>query len=1133
MIKDKKTIATLHALQARAYVWACLFLLLAGCASQEKGELQTAQKPLFQLLPPERTQIDFSNTLSEAPTPHRNELLYEYFSNGVGVAVGDVDGDGLDDVYFTGNMRYSALYLNKGNMVFEDITEAAGVAGRKNTWKTGVTMADVNGDGQLDIYVCYSGDLPLDRRVDELFINQGNDENGIPKFEEKAGEYGLANPHSSNQAYFFDYDRDGDLDLFLLTHNVKRTPRRDREGTQEQLATEDPISGVRFYRNEGDRFEDITRETGIQSSELTYGLGAGISDINKDGWIDLYIGNDYSPPDYLYINNGDPGSSPGQAPTFTDELAARMGHTSNASMGIDVADINNDGWADFIVLDMLAEGHHRQMTQFIPNDRAMFAMFVGSGFHHQYMRNTLQLSNGDGTFSEIGQLAGLSNTDWSWAALIADYDNDGWKDVFVTNGILHDSIDRDYLTFKNNYMRSKNYGLEPADIAFLMEQMPSSDLTNYAFKNSGGLQFQDVSAGWGLGEPLKSTGAAYADLDNDGDLDLITNNINEPAYIFENRSEEIGAHHYLQIDLRGEAKNTAGIGAKITLYANGVRQFIEQVPMRGYLSSVSPVLHFGLGTQATVDSLEVIWPDGKTQTIKNIEANQRLAVHQKDAVDGDTLPPVRAPVFEEVPASIDFEHRMAGDIDDFIRQPLMVNPKSFVGPALAKADINADSLVDVFAGGGNGQASRLYLQQPDRSFEAASQPAFEADKNSHDAEAAFLDADGDGHLDLYVAGGGYGDFAPDDAALQDRLYLNDGQGNFTKNQEALPAMITSTGAVAPADINGDGRLDLFVGGHVIPGRYPEPPRSYVLVNDGQGRFDDRTAEIAPALQHIGMVSDAAWHDLDGDGSNELIVAGAWMPIYVFEITGGTLADATARYFDKPYSGLWNTLRIDDVNGDGRADLIAGNQGLNTQLTATDDQPAELYFADFNFDGTVDPLLSFYVQGASYPFVTLDELRRQMPRLASRFTSYRAYAGATIGDIVADEALAKAQKLEARFLETALFTGTEGGRFERSALPIEAQFAPVFTIHTLDYNSDGHTDLLLGGNINEARIRFGKYDASYGLLLRGDGNASFTYIPQHESGLSLRGDVRSVIEINKTLLFGMNRSGVRAYKMVNE
>ncbi len=1107
------------------FVLVCFIWVLAGCAAQDGREERTAssaQDPLFRMLSPEQTRIDFQNTLSERPTPHRNELTYEYFSNGGGVAVGDLNGDGLDDVYFTGNMTYNRLYLNRGNMVFEDVTDASGVAGRKNTWKTGVSMADVNGDGRLDLYVCYSGELPLERRIDELYINQGTDSNGIPQFQEQASAYGLAQPHSSNQGYFFDADRDGDLDLFLLTHNVKTTARRDPEGTREQLMKNDPVNGVRFYENQGGRFEDVTRTVGIQSSALTYGLGAGVSDVNKDGWMDLYVGNDYSPPDYLYVNNGDG--------TFTNEIQSRTGHTSRASMGVDVADVNNDGWSDIMVLDMLAEDNRRQKLLFIPNDREQFKTELRAGFHYQYMRNTLQLNNGNGTFSEIGQLAGVSNTDWSWTPLIADYDNDGRKDLFVTNGILHDTINRDYMRFKREYIRSRNYDLEPRDIAFLMEQLPSSRLENYAFRNAEHLQFDDVSSAWGLGRPLKSTGAAYSDLDNDGDLDLITNNINEHAYVFENRSQDTQDHRFVQLDLRGEDGNTFGIGAKVTLHADGQTQYIEQMPMRGYLSSVSPTLHFGLGSQATVDSLQVRWPDGTAQTLRNVEANQRLTVHQRDASARETRSAPDQPVFEAVASPIDFEHRMAGTIDDFRRQPLMVNPKSFSGPALAKADVNGDGRTDVFAGGGSSQASTLYLQQPDGGFAAAAQPALDADKESNDVDAVFFDYNGDGHLDLYVASGGYDYFAPEDAALQDRLYVNDGTGTLARSEQALPVMRTSTGAVAATDINGDGAIDLFVGGHGVPGRYPERPRSYVLINDGQGRFEDRTAERGPELQRLGMVSDACWHDLNGDGTSELIVAGAWMPIRVFANSEGRLSDVTGRYFERPYSGLWNRIMVKDVNGDELPDLLAGNLGLNAQIKASADRPAELYYADFNRDGTVDPILTFYIQGTRYPFVTLDELREQVPQVAARFSSYEAYAEATLEEIFTPEELEQAQKLEARWLETALFLGREDGPFEQRALPIEAQFAPVFAFHALDYNEDGHEDLILSGNINEARIRLGKYDANYGVLLKGDGSGAFEYVPQHESGLDVQGDVRSMLEVNDRLLFGVNRRSIEAYRL---
>ena len=1107
----------------RPFVWVCVVAWVTGCASQEQGQSEVAQQEFFSLLPPEKTHIDFQNALSEHPTPHRNDLMYEYFSNGAGVAVGDLNGDSLEDVYFTGNMTYNRLYLNKGNMVFEDVTEASGTSGRPNTWKTGVTMADVNGDGLLDIYVCYSGDLPFERRIDELYINQGTDAAGIPQFKEQARAYGLANPHSSNQAYFFDYDRDGDLDLFLLTHNVERTPQQSSEEIRREMEKDDPVSGNRFYVNNDGYFEDRTTDVGIRSSSLTYGLGAGISDFDKDGWLDIYVGNDYSPPDYLYMNNGDG--------TFSDDLGRRIGHTSNASMGIDASDINNDGYPDVVVLDMLAEDNRRQKTLAIPNDKDLFATEVAAGFHHQYMRNTLQLNNGEGTFSEVGQIAGISNTDWSWAPLVADFNNDGRKDLFITNGTLHDITDKDFLEYRTNYVIRKKGKLEPPDVAHLMEVLPSSDLNNYLFENRGGLDFANVAEEWGLARGLKSTGAAYADLDNDGDLDLVTNNINDYAYVFENRIADARQDSsYLSVDLKGEGANTFGIGAKVTLWAGGTMQYAEQMPAKGYLSTVSPLLHFGLGEHTRIDSLQIVWPDGREQTLENIKAGQRVTLRQREAAQGSGRPPSEAFVFEEIASPITFEHEMAGEMDDFRRQPLLENPKSFSGPVLAQADVNGDGLADVYVGGGNSQASRLYLQQENGSFASTAQPAFESDKQSHDVAAAFFDYNKDGHLDLYVASGGYGLFAPDDAALQDRLYAGNGQGRFTREPDVLPEMPTSTGAVAVADINGDSWPDLFVGGHVIPGRYPEPPRSYVLVNDGQGRFEDRTSEAGPELARIGMVSDAEWHDLNGDGAEELVVAGQWMPILVFENTGGRLSDQTETYFERRYSGLWNTLLIDDLNQDGLPDLVAGNLGLNSQLKASADEPADLYYADFRGDGGVYPILNFYIQGVSYPYVTFDELRDEMPAMASRFPSYAAYAEAQMGDVFTSEELEKAQKLEVTSLETALFVGSPSGRLEKKSLPKEAQFAPVFTISVLDYDEDGNTDLVLGGNSNEARIRLGKYDANYGVLLKGTGNAAFEYIPQYRSGLRLRGDVRSALVMGNRLLFGTNRSAIQAYEV---
>lgn len=1021
-------------------------------------------------------------------------------------------------------MSYNTLYLNRGGMTFEEVTRAAGVAGRKNTWNTGVVMADVNGDGRLDIYVCYSGELPLERRIDELYINQGTDAEGIPQFQEKAEEFGLANPHSSNLAYFFDYDRDGDLDLFLQTHNVKNLPHRGRTQEEGRGAKEDSVNGNRFYVNNEGYFTDATGEVGIQSTPETYGLGAGVSDVNKDGWPDIYVGNDYSPPDYLYLNNRDG--------TFTNVLPSSMGHISRSSMGVDVADINNDALSDVVVLDMLPEGNRRQKLLYMPNSRDILDAEVRTGAHYQYTRNTLQLNNGNGTFSEIGQLAGISNTDWSWAPLVADYDNDGWKDVFVTNGILHDLSNRDFLRFKSQYTASQDYSLSARDVGRMMSRMPSTDLENYLFRNKGGVTFEDVSAAWNMDTPTNSNGAAYSDLDNDGDLDLITNNINDEVSIYENKSSDVTGNHYLKIALQGAASNTQGIGAKVTLYADGETQYLEQFPARGYLSSVSPVLHFGLGERERIDSLRVVWPDGRSQVLYDIDANQQLTVRQQEASDQVSPPNSDPTLFTPVPSPLDFRHRMEEGVDDFRRQPLMVNPKSFSGPALAKADVNGDGREDVFVGGGPGQASRLYLQQANGRFSARAQPAFASDRASDDVDAVFLDADGDGDRDLYVASGGYSYFSENDPALQDRLYLNDGAGRFSKSEDAVPQMRTSTGAVAAADINGDGLRDLFVGGRVVPERYPERPSSHLLLNNGQGGFENRTADWAPPLQPLGMVTDAVWHDLDGNGSQELIVVGEWMPIQVYSVTDGALTDQTTDYFARPYHGLWNTLTVGDLNSDGNPDLIAGNLGLNSQLRASADKPAELYYDDFDRNGSIDPILSVYMGDQRYPFILLDRLREESLMIGSRFSSYTQYAEATLEDVLTRAEIQDAQKLRADYLETTLFTMTDAGTFEKASLPIQAQYAPVFSAEVLDYNEDGHPDLILSGNINEARMRFGKYDANYGVLLTGDGSGRFQYVPQHRSGFKLWGDVRSTLQVGNTLLFGTNRDSVQSYRRVD-
>lgn len=1094
------------------------FAFLFSCKNStlDKGGNQQ-ENPLFTLLPTSQTHVDFNNALQEGL--NTNVLIYEYFYNGGGVSVGDVNGDGLQDLYFSGNMVDNKLYLNKGNMQFEDVTNIAGVAGRPGPWKTGVTMVDVNGDGKEDIYLSYSGKLRGEKRVKQLFINEGPDAKGIPHFSEQAKKYGLDDSSYTTQSVFFDFDRDGDLDVLLLNHSIVRRTILDEATIKELLKQNDHLSGLKLLKNDNNVFHEVTEAAGIKSTVLSHGLGAGVADVNGDGYPDIYVSSDYLEPDFLYINNGNG--------TFTDKLQKSLGHTSFFSMGNDIADINNDGLNDIITLDMLPEDNHRQKLLFSPDNYEKVDVNIRSGFYYQYMSNMLHINNGNGTFSEIGQLAGISNTDWSWAPLFADYDNDGWKDLFVSNGVVRDFTNQDFLKYmSDNY---QNHQITKNDLLEAVGKMPSANITNYFFKNNGDLTFSNVGKTWATDSSSNSNGAAYADLDNDGDLDLIVNNINQPAFIYRNEASKQLKNHFLEVKLVGSEKNTDALGAKVLIYNNGNKQYLEQMPNRGFQSNVSSVLHFGLGKDNKVDSLKVVWPTGKQQVITNVKTDKLMTLQEKDAKQ--VMPDRQAirPFFAEVKSPIQFTSA-TNTINDFKRQPLLVNPLSFSGPCLVKGDVNGDGLEDVYAGGGSGQAGVIYVQQKNGSFIEKNEAAFDADKACEDADALFFDANGDGTNDLYVVSGGYHNYAPDDASLQDRLYLNDGKGNFTKSEGALPVMKVSKSCVRSADVNGDHFPDLFVGGRVIPGQYPETPQSFLLINDGKGHFKDEAASIAPPLQKIGMVTDAVWIDLNGDKKEELVVVGEWMPVTIFGNSNGKLENKTTAYLDRQYSGWWNKISTGDFNNDGKPDLVIGNQGLNTQCKASDKEPAEMFYKDFDDNGSIDPILCFYIQGKTYPYVTRDELLDQMSIMRTRFTDYKSYSDATLKDIFTEQELSDARQLKVNYLQTACFVSGADGKLHEKKLPIQAQFSPVFTATALDYDEDGKQDVLLCGNINHARLRFGKYDANYGILLKGDGKGGFTYVNQQQSGFNIWGDVRSVININNTMLFGINQQQIRAYKL---
>ncbi len=1072
---------------------------------------------LFTLMSPWNTGIKFKNTIKE--TESFNHLEYSYLYNGAGVAIGDVNNDGLPDIYFTGNLASSKLYLNQGGFQFEDITENAGVSA-KETWNNGATMVDVNGDGFLDIYVCSSTDGRPKYRKNLLFIN-----NGDLTFSEKAQEYGIEDPAYSTHSSFFDYDKDGDLDLFVINHSIDRFAMFNEKSSGYRKLS-NPKYGQKLFRNDGDSFTEVTKDAGIYSNVINFGLGIAVSDFNNDFWPDIYICNDYFERDYLYINQKDG--------TFSEQLESYFSHISFSSMGCDAADINNDGFIDLISLDMLPSGNTNQKLVAGPHNYEKYKLVETRGFYNQTTRNMLQLNNSGKYFSEIGQYAGVFSTNWSWSSLLCDFDNDGFKDLFISNGYGKNNTNMDVLAMLFKDAQKQQTGEQGMSDMEIIDKIPATILKNYMFKNNGDLTFSNVSSDWGFDEETLSNGTAYADLDNDGDLDLVINNLNDYAFIYRNNAET-NNNHFLKIKLIGSGLNTGGIGARIDITCANEIFSQEFYPSRGYMSSMDHALIFGLGKAENIDKLRIIWPDLREQLLTEIEVDQTIILKNDEAVLKENVSELKKEViFEKIIDNppLRYTHQENKYID-FTKQPLLPYLLSNQGPHMSSGDVNNDGLVDVFIGGAKGYSGKLYLQMEDHSFQIQKMECFQGDAQSEDIGVLFFDADMDKDLDLYVVSGG-NEFSVTSPELQDRLYLNDGSGFFSLSNDQLPKMITSGSCVKATDIDNDGDIDLFIGGRLTPGLYPVAPRSYILENDGSGTFIDVTKEKNSKLLSPGMITDAIWSDFSGDGLPDLIIVGEWTAIRLFRNTGKEFIEIDGQEWMKHANGWWNRINQGDFDNDGDMDYVIGNLGLNSQFKATVNEPVSIYASDFDNNGSLDAVLCSYLNGKNYPIYSKDDLASQIKNINKRYPTYESFADQTISDIFSVTELQEALALKANNFATSFLKNNGNNQFELSPLPMGAQLSPVYAINSNDYNDDGNIDIILAGNFYGFRIDKGRYDANKGLLLLGDGRGNFEEIPSIQSGLFIDGEVKDISELqlstnNKVLFFLINNNNIQSYK----